>query len=97
MKWSEVKGILSAAEIEYFQEQGLESDKWSEENWSEGEGNLKWGEYQLNVVKGTELRRGGMWSVYKDTEVKCGVGLGDVCNWVLYTTVYSLFSIPNGF
>jgi hypothetical protein len=30
VKWSEVKGFWSTEEIEYFQEQGLESDKWSE-------------------------------------------------------------------
>jgi len=31
---SEVIGIGSTEEIEYFQEQGLESDKWSEGSWS---------------------------------------------------------------
>jgi len=112
LKWSEVKGFWSTEKIEYFQEQGLESDKWSEVKWSEvtwsevkwsvvtwsevkwrdfevrrksdisknrgwkvisevkwsdvkwSEWNLKWGEYQLNAVKGKELRRGVMWSVY---------------------------------
>jgi len=52
-----MKGIWSMGEMECFQEQGLESDKWNEEN-------LKWGEDQLNAVKGRKIRRGGMWSVY---------------------------------
>ena len=58
VKWSEGKGIWSTEEMEYFQEQGMESDKWSEMKWSEG--NFKWGEDQLNWVKGRELRRGGV-------------------------------------
>ena len=49
VKWSEVKWFWSREEIEYFQEQVLGSDKWSE-------GNLKWEEYQLNAVNGRELR-----------------------------------------
>jgi hypothetical protein len=51
------------------------------------EGNLKWGVDQLNVVKWRELRRGGMWSVYKGSEVEWGAGLSELCNWVLYCTV----------
>ena len=31
VKWSEVKGFWSTEEIEYFQEQGFESDKWREQ------------------------------------------------------------------
>jgi hypothetical protein len=71
-QWMEVKGTWSREEIEYFQEQGLECDKWSE-------GNLKWGEEQLNVVKGRELRWVGMWSTYKGSEVEWGVYLGKMC------------------
>ena len=48
------------------------SDKWSE-------GNMKWGEDQLKAVKGRELRRGGMWNVYKGSEVDWGVCFGEMC------------------
>ena len=37
MKWIEVKGFCSTGEIEYFQEYGLESDKWSEVKGTEVE------------------------------------------------------------
>ena len=50
MKWGEVKGIWSTEEIEYFQEQGMESDKWSE--MKRIEGNLKWSEDKVNGAKG---------------------------------------------
>jgi hypothetical protein len=83
---SEVNGIFSIEEIEYFQRHGLEKHKWSEVN-------LKWGEYQLYVVKGRELKWGRMWSVYKSSEVKVLVK----CNWVLCSVVYWLFSIPSAF
>jgi hypothetical protein len=33
----------------------------------------------LMVVEGRELSRGGMWSVYKFSEVEWGVGLGEMC------------------
>jgi hypothetical protein len=52
-----VKGI-STEKIEYFQEEGMKSDKLSEVKGREG--NLKWSENQLNAVKGRELRRGRM-------------------------------------
>jgi len=60
-------------EIECFQEQGLESDKWSEEN-------LKWVEDQLNAVKGRKIRGCGMWSLYtyKGSAMDLGVGLGEI-------------------
>jgi len=38
MKWSEMKGFWSSEEIEYFQEQSLQSDKWSAVKWSEVKG-----------------------------------------------------------
>jgi hypothetical protein len=66
VEWSEVKGILSAEEVE-----GLESDKWREENF-------KWSEDQLNAVKGWKIRRCGMWSVYKGSEVEWGVSFGKI-------------------
>ena len=40
---------------------------------------MKWGEDQLNAAKGRELRRGGMWSLYKGSEVKWDVDLGEMC------------------
>jgi hypothetical protein len=52
VKWGEVKGIWITEEIEYFQKQGMESDKWSEMKWSEG--NLKYSEDQLNEVNGRD-------------------------------------------
>ena len=55
-----MKGFWSTEKLEYFQEQGLESDKWS------------------------ELRRGGMWSIYKGSEVEWGVGLGVMCEIECY-------------
>jgi hypothetical protein len=39
---------------------------------------VKWGEDQLNAVKGRELRWGGICSVYKGSEVECGIGLGEI-------------------
>jgi hypothetical protein len=67
---TEAKWICSMEEIECFQGQGLESEKWSEVN-------LKWGEDQLNMVKGIKVR--GLWSVYKDSEVEWGVDIGTMC------------------
>jgi len=43
-------------ETEYFQEQGLESDKW-QMKWTE----LKWSEDQLNEVEGNGIKAG--WDV----------------------------------
>jgi hypothetical protein len=65
----------------------------SEVKWME----LKWGEDQLNAVKGRELKRGEMWSVYKCSEVEWDVGIGEI--WVIgcCRMFYSLFSIPSGF
>ena len=40
---------------------------------------MKWGEDQLNAVKGRELRQSGIWSVYKGSEVEWGLGLGEIC------------------
>ena len=77
-----------------FQEQWLESDKWSgvklNEKWSEVKRSelgwsevkwreLMWGEHQLYAVKGRELRWGGMWSVYKGSEMKWRGGFGAMC------------------
>jgi hypothetical protein len=39
---------------------------------------LKWGEDQLHTVKGRELRRDGMWSTHKGSEVEWGVGVGEM-------------------
>ena len=47
---SEVKGIWSVEEIEYFQEQGLESDKWSEMKGREFE--LEWRSAKCGEGKG---------------------------------------------
>ena len=69
-----MKRFWSTGEIEYFQKQVLESDKLSEVKWRE----LKWGEDQLNAVKGREFRRGGMWSVSKWSEMEGGVGFGEM-------------------
>jgi hypothetical protein len=40
---------------------------------------VKWGEDQLNSVKGRELRQGGRWSVYKGSELEWGAGLSEKC------------------
>jgi hypothetical protein len=46
----------------------------SEVTWKE----LKWGKDQLNGVKRGEFRRGGMWSLYKISEVVWGVEFGEM-------------------
>jgi len=55
VKWSEVKGFWSTEEIEYFQEQGLQSCKWSEVQWSK----VQWSAVKCSEVKwrGFELRK----------------------------------------
>jgi len=40
VKWSEMKGFWSTEEIEYFQEDDLQSDNWNEVKWSA----VKWSE-----------------------------------------------------
>jgi hypothetical protein len=88
--WSEIKGFWSSEEIEYFQDQVLESDKWRE---------FKWGEDQLKAVKGRELRRGGMWSVYKGSEVEGSLDLSEMFEieyciiWFTHCLVYLVFLI----
>ena len=48
-----MKGFWSTEAIEYFQEQGLESDEWTEMNWSEVKWReLKGGEDHVIAVKG---------------------------------------------
>jgi hypothetical protein len=83
VKWSEVKGFWITEEIEYFQEQGLESDKWNDVKGKE----LKWGEDQLSALKESELRRSGVWSGYDGSEVEWGVGLGETCV-IVYCTLW---------
>jgi len=46
-KWSEVKGFWSSEEIEYFQEQSLQIDKWSAVKWSE----VQWSEVKWSEMK----------------------------------------------
>ena len=92
-----MKGFWSTEEIEYVQEKGLESDKLRE---------LKWVEDQLKAVKGRELRRDGMWSVYNDSEVEWGVGLSEmfeieyctVCftHLLVYLVVFNTYSSTLG-
>jgi len=48
---SEVMRICSTEEIEYFQEQGLESDKWSEVKWRELRRGGKWSVYEGSEVE----------------------------------------------
>ena len=100
VKWRE--GIVKYAgnRVACFQEHGSESDIWSEVKWRE----LKWGEDQLNAVKGREWRRSWMWSVYNGSEVDCGVGLGETCEndycivWFIHCLVYLVYLVvPSGF
>ena len=57
---------------------------------------LKWGEDQLNAVKGRELKWGGVWSVYTGSEAEWCVGIGEMCVieccmvWFTHCLVYLL-------
>ena len=75
-KWSEMMEIWSTEEIEYFQEQGLESDKWNKMKGTECE------------VGRRELRRGGMSSAYKVSELQVSVK-----RLKLSTLQYSLLTV----
>jgi hypothetical protein len=70
VKWSEVKWIRSTEEIQYFQKQELEIDKWSKMNlsavkviesrWSEMNSKYRGNEYfqeqELEIDKWSEMK-----------------------------------------
>ena len=86
--WSEVKGFWRAGISSMYREN--DRKVFSEVKWRE----LKWGEDQLKAVKGRELRQGGMWSVYKGSELEGSSSLSEMFEieycavWLTHCLVY---------